>query len=162
TPFRSDLAVPRDIEPGVGDLRDAYLYTVDDLERAVEDNRRNRREAAEAAESIIDLQVAQYARMAAAGARSGPIKRLRAHGEAVRTEVLERARLQLAAGQPPEAVLEFLAHTLTNRLLHAPTAALRDAAASGDASMLEAVARMLPPDHANAAGDPRDAADAAP
>ena len=157
-----DLAVPRDIEPEVGGLRDAYLYTVDDLERAVEDNRRNRREAAEAAESIIDLQVAHYARMAAAGARSGPIKRLRAHGEAVRTDVLERARLQLAAGQPPEAVLEFLAHTLTNRLLHAPTAALRDAAASGDAAMLEAVARMLPPDPANADGDPRDAADAAP
>src|SRR5690606_25211776 len=75
-----DLAVPRDIEPEVGELRDTYLYTVDDLDRAVEDNRRNRREAAEAAEAIIDLQVDRYARMQAAGARSGPIKRLRAHG----------------------------------------------------------------------------------
>ena len=159
-----DLAVPRDIEPGVGDLRDAYLYSVDDLERAVEDNRRNRREAADAAESIIDLQVEHYARQQATGARSGPIKRLRAHGDAVRTEVLERARQQLASGQPPEAVLEFLAHTLTNRLLHPPTAALRDAAASGDAALLDAVTRMLPPDEPApaAARDDDDAADAAP
>ena len=151
-----DLAVPRDIEPAVAELRDTYLYTVDDLERAVEDNRRNRREAADAAESIIDLQVASFARLQAAGARSGPIKRLRAHGDAVRAEVLERARQQLAAGSPPEAALEFLAHTLTNRLLHAPTAALREAAAAGDTAMLEAVERMLP------AEDDSDAADPAP
>lgn len=159
-----DLAVPRDIEAAVGSLRNAYLYTVDDLERAVEDNRRSRREAADAAESIIDLQVAHYARQAATGARSGPIKRLRAHGELVKAEVLERARQQLAAGQAPEAALEFLAHTLTNRLLHPPTVALREAAASGDAAMLDAVTRMLPPDEAVDADpvDPRDAADAAP
>src|SRR5690606_29271327 len=124
-------------EPSVGDLRDTYLYTVDDLERAVEDNRRNRREAAEAAESIIDLQVASFARLQATGIHSGPIKRLRAHGDAVKAEVLERARQQLAAGTSPEAALEFLAHTLTNRLLHAPTSALREAAATGDSALLE-------------------------
>ena len=139
-----DLAVPRDIEPEVGGLRDAYLYTVDDLERAVEDNRRNRREAADAAESIIDLQLAQYARVQATGARSGPIRRLRAHGEAVKAEVLDRARQQLAAGQSPEATLEFLAHTLTNRLLHPPTAALRAAALSGDADLTRAAERLFP------------------
>ncbi len=155
-----DLAVPRDIEPGVGELRDTYLYTVDDLERAVEDNRRNRREAADAAEAIVDLQVARYARMRATGDRSGPIRHLRAHGDAVRAEVLERARQQLASGQSPEAALEYLAHTLTNRLLHAPTAALRDAAASGDAAMLDAVMRMLPPAPGTRADD--DAADPAP
>lgn len=55
-----DLAVPRDIEASVAELGDAYLYTVDDLERAVEDNRRGRREAADQAEAIIDLQVARY------------------------------------------------------------------------------------------------------
>jgi glutamyl-tRNA reductase len=41
-----DLAVPRDIEAGVATLPDVFLYTIDDLERAIEDNRRNRREAA--------------------------------------------------------------------------------------------------------------------
>ena len=77
-----DLAVPRDIEASVADLRDAYLYTVDDLERAVEDNRRGRREAAEAAEAIIDLQVARYVETVQASGRQEPIKLLRARLQA--------------------------------------------------------------------------------
>lgn len=160
-----DLAVPRDIAADVASLKDAYLYTVDDLERAVEDNRRGRRQAADAAESIIELQVARYTESVIAGSRHGPLKRLRAHGETVRDDVLERARAQLAAGQPPAAVLDFLAHTLTNRLLHAPTAALRDAAISGDAELLRAADRLLPVSADDAAAPSTmddDAADPAP
>ncbi|MEP6633668.1 MAG: glutamyl-tRNA reductase, partial [Luteimonas sp.] len=70
-----DLAVPRDIAADVAQLRDAYLYTVDDLERTVDDNRRGRREAADAAEAIVELQVARYAETLALGAHSAPLKR---------------------------------------------------------------------------------------
>jgi glutamyl-tRNA reductase len=139
-----DLAVPRDIAADAATLDDAFLYTVDDLERAVEDNRRGRREAADAAESIVDLQVARYAEALAAGGRNEPLKRLRAHGESARNDVLAKAKQQLAAGQSPEAALEFLAHTLTNRLLHPPTAALREAAITGDTDLLRVVDRLLP------------------
>jgi len=139
-----DLAVPRDIAPDVAELDDAYLYTVDDLDRAIEDNRSSRREAAEAAEAIVELQVARYTEALAAGTRNEPLKRLRAHGDAVRAELLAKAKQQLAAGQRPEAVLESLAHGLTNRLLHAPTAALRDAAVAGDTELIRAVTRLLP------------------
>ncbi|HST45782.1 MAG TPA: glutamyl-tRNA reductase, partial [Luteimonas sp.] len=62
-----DLAVPRDVAADVGDLDDAYVYTVDDLERAVEVGRRGRREAAEAAETIIDLHVGRYTESLLAG-----------------------------------------------------------------------------------------------
>lgn len=48
-----DLAVPRDIEPEVGSLRDVFLYTVDDLENIVEKNIGSRREAADDAEKKI-------------------------------------------------------------------------------------------------------------
>ena len=139
-----DLAVPRDIAADVTELRDAYLYTVDDLQRAVEDNRRTRREAAEEAEAIIELQVARYAGQAAARARTAPLKQLRSHGEVARAESLAKARQQLAAGVSPERALEFLAHTLTNRLLHAPTVALREAALTGDAELARAAERMFP------------------
>lgn len=139
-----DLAVPRDIAADVGGLRDAYLYTVDDLQRAVEDNRRNRRVAAEEAEAIIELQVARYAEQHAASARHAPLKQLRSHGEAARTEVLAKARQQLAAGLPPEQALEYLAHTLTNRLLHAPTVALREAALTGDAELARVAEKLFP------------------
>jgi glutamyl-tRNA reductase len=146
-----DLAVPRDIDPAVAALEDAYLYTVDDLERAVEDNRQSRRAAAEAAEAIIELQVARYLENLQASAHHEPLKRLRAHGERARAEVLARARHQLVHGRDPEQVLEFLANTLTNRLLHPPTAALREAALSGDAELTRAAGRLFP---AAAATDP--------
>lgn len=139
-----DLAVPRDIEPAVAELDDAYLYTVDDLERAVEDNRRSRREAAAAAEAIIDLQVARYVENLQAATRQAPLKRLRAQGEAARDEVLARARHQLEQGRDPGEVLDFLAHTLTNRLLHPPTAALREAALTGDAALARAAEKLFP------------------
>ena len=139
-----DLAVPRDIEQSVAELGDAYLYTVDDLERAVEDNRRGRREAADAAEAIIELQVARYIENLHASTRQEPLKRLRAHGDSARDEILAKARQQLANGRDAEEVLDFLAHTLTNRLLHPPTAALREAALSGDAELARAADKLFP------------------
>ncbi|MEN5038879.1 glutamyl-tRNA reductase [Stenotrophomonas sp. TWI1149] len=139
-----DLAVPRDIEAGVGELADAFLYTVDDLERAVEDNRRSRREAAAEAEAIIELQVARFVETLQASAHQAPLRQLRAYGEATRVEMLEKARQQLAHGKSPEEVLELLAHGLTNRLLHPPTAALRAAALSGDTELTRAAERLFP------------------
>ncbi len=141
-----DLAVPRDIAADVATLKDAYLYTVDDLERAVEDNRRGRREAADAAEAIVELQVSRFVETLAISTRSQPLRRLRAHGDSARAEVLAKARQQLAGGQDPQAVLEFLAHALTNRLLHAPTVALREAAVNGDSELARATERLFPAD----------------
>lgn len=139
-----DLAVPRDIAADVAELDDVYLYTVDDLERTIEDNRRGRREAANEAEAIIDLQVARFVETLAASTRTEPLKRLRAHGELAKADVLARARQQLAAGGDPGEVLDYLAHTLTNRLLHAPTVALREAALSGNAELGRAVDKLFP------------------
>jgi glutamyl-tRNA reductase len=148
-----DLAVPRDIAADVGGLTDAFLYTVDDLERVVEDNRRSRREAADAAEAIVDLQVARFRETLLASQHVEPLRRLRAHGEQARASVLARARQQLASGQDPQAVLDFLAHTLTNRLLHAPTAALRMAALQGDADLVRAAEKLFPPGDAEPSSD---------
>ena len=165
-----DLAVPRDIAPDVATLRDAYVYTVDDLEKVIEENRRSRREAAEAAEAIVDLQVSRFLEARQASSHHGTLKQLRAHGERARDDVLAKARQQLAAGQDPDDVLQHLAHALTNRLLHAPTTALREAAQSGDLDVLRAAERLFPhtpladavdrslhPEHV-----PHDAADPAP
>ncbi|MCD9095944.1 glutamyl-tRNA reductase [Luteimonas fraxinea] len=153
-----DLAVPRDIAPDVAELRDVFLYTVDDLERTLDDNRRGRREAAADADAIIDLQVTRFGESNAARGRLAPIKRLRAHGEAVRGEALARARQQLAAGQSPDAVLELLAHTLTNRLLHLPTTALRDAALRGDDTLADSLDALLPPEPESRTPDAADPA----
>ncbi|NYZ61684.1 glutamyl-tRNA reductase [Luteimonas deserti] len=156
-----DLAVPRDIAADVAELRDVFLYTVDDLERTLDDNRRGRREAAGDAEAIIDLQVTRYGEARAASSRLAPVRRLRAHGEAIRGDALARARQQLAAGRSPDAVLEQLAHGLTNRLLHLPTAALREAALRGDDVLADRLDQLLPPLDDTSPLD-ADAADPAP
>ena len=153
-----DLAVPRDIDPVVAQLKDAFLYTIDDLERAIEDNRRSRREAADAAEAIVDLQVARFVERQAAGSRIEPVKRLRAQAERAREEILAKARHQLDAGHDPRVVLELLAHSLTNRLLHAPTVALRQAALEGDHALARASEKLFPdtPLHAAPTTDDHD------
>jgi glutamyl-tRNA reductase len=141
--FLLDLAVPRDIEPSVADLRDVYLYTVDDLEQVIEENRASRREAAQQAEAIIDLQVAHYLSWWDAQGRQDALRRLRADGESARDETLARASQELQSGGDPEVVLRKLAHQLTNRLLHAPSMALRQAALDGDAELLRAADRLF-------------------
>ena len=135
-----DLAVPRDIAQDVAELRDVFLYTVDDLERAIEDNRAARRDAAEQAEAIIEVHASRFLSALGHGDASAPLRRLREHGQAVQAQALAKARAQLAAGRDPAEVLDLLAHTLTNKLLHAPSAALREDAALGDA-----VARLFAP-----------------
>ncbi len=139
-----DLAVPRDIEPDVASLPDVFVYTIDDLERTIQGNRESRRQAADDAEAIVQLHVSRFIESQAASGRSAPLKRLRAHGELARASVLAKARQQLASGGDPHAVLDYLAHTLTNRLLHAPTIALRQAAIEGDAELARASEKLFP------------------
>lgn len=138
--FIVDLAVPRDVEPGVGDLDDAYLYTVDDLEGVIAANRELRREAAAQAEEMVHLQVQDYMDWLQVQSSGETIAALRARGERIRDEVLDKWLRRIERGEDPRAALEALAHTLTNKLLHHPTASLRQA---GNREELLQVAREL-------------------
>jgi glutamyl-tRNA reductase len=140
-----DLAVPRDVEPEVGALDDVFLYTVDDLGSVIEDNLRSRREAAREAEAIIELQVEHYLAWWRAQDGHGALRELRTGAEQMREEVLEKALAQLRGEANAEAALRFLATTLTNKLLHAPSANLRAAAMRGDSELLQAARRLFQP-----------------
>ncbi|MCB1825486.1 MAG: glutamyl-tRNA reductase, partial [Candidatus Competibacteraceae bacterium] len=137
--FMVDLAVPRDIDPAVAELDDVYLYTVDDLKDIIQDNLRSRQAAAQQAEEIIDTQVEHFMAWLRAQGSVASIRALRRRAEATRDEAVDRARHQLAQGKDPATVLEILAHTLTNKFLHVPCAGLREAAAEGDATMLNLI-----------------------
>ena len=140
--FMVDLAVPRDIEPEVEQLKDVYLYTVDDLQQTIDENMDSRRKAATQAEEIIDTQVEHFLSwMRSQGAQS-VIKDFRHHAELTRDEALNKALLQLNKGRSAEEVLNLLAHTLTNKLIHTPSAQLREAGAN-DRHDLVAAAREL-------------------
>lgn len=136
--FMVDIAVPRDIEPAVGDLDDVYLYTVDDLQEVVQEGQRSRQEAASQAEEIIDTQVRHF--MGWLGTRDvvTTIRAFRESAEEARDVALERARRMLASGRPADEVVGYLANTLTNKLLHTPTVQIRQAGAEGRGELVEA------------------------
>lgn len=139
-----DLAVPRDIATDVANLEDAYLYTVDDLEQAVAENRASRLQAADAAQAIIDVQVSRFLASQQAAGRQQVIRDLRHFADHTRDNLLARAQQQLADGKPAEQVLAQFANSLTKQLLHPPTMALRQAALDNDHALLDAAARLFP------------------
>lgn len=140
--FMVDIAVPRDIDPMVARLEDIYLYTIDDLQVIVQDNIRFRQTAAEQAEAIVARQTEQFMSWLRSHNSAGSIRALRQQAETTRDAVLKRARQQLDQGRNPEQVLEFLANTLTNKLLHRPSVGLREAAAAGDDAAVTALRRL--------------------
>ncbi len=141
--FMVDIAVPRDIEAEVATLSDVYLYTVDDLREVIQEGLKSRQEAALQAEEIIDVQVGNFMDWIQSLDAVSTIRAYRQQAEQLRDQACELAVQQLAAGKPPEEVLKLLAHTLTNKLLHTPTAQLRQAGASGRADLLEAARRLF-------------------
>ncbi len=138
-----DIAVPRDVEPQVGELKDVYLYSVDDLKDIVADNLRTRRHEARRADQIVEEGVERHVREQRSRRAVDAVKALRVQAEGARQGELERARKALARGERPEAVLETLSRGLTNKLIHHPSAALRRASADGREDLLEAARRLL-------------------
>ncbi len=125
--FMVDLAVPRDIEPEVSELRDVFLYAVDDLAEVVKQGIDSRQVAALQAESIIETRVQHFMEWMLARETVPTIRALRDHAERQRRMELERAMKQLARGDDPEKVMDYLSHALTNKLMHGPTHALSNA-----------------------------------
>ncbi len=140
--FMVDIAVPRDIDPTITKLDDVYLYTVDDLQDIIQDNVRSRQAAALQAEEIVTVQTEQFMAWLRAQASSANIRSLRMQAESVRDATLERARRQLQQGRDAEEVLNYLAQTLTNKLLHAPSTGLREAAAQGNEDTIATIRRI--------------------
>ena len=136
--FMVDIAVPRDIEAEVADLEDVYLYTVDDLDEVIQGSLRSRREAAEQAKEIITFQVDEFVSWMRSLDAVGLIQDYRRQAGEIRDEVLIKAKRMLDAGRPADEALNFLAQTLTNKLLHTPSTQLREAGCNGRHELLEA------------------------
>jgi glutamyl-tRNA reductase len=132
-----DIAVPRDVEPEVGKLANAYLYSVDDLQAIIEQNMAQRKAAAVQAESIVVQESGEFMAWLRAQSAVETIREYRSQADQVRAELQERALTALQQGADAEKVLQELAHKLTNRLIHAPTKSLQQAARDGDSERLQ-------------------------
>jgi len=141
--FMVDLAVPRDIDPEVAKLSDVYVFSIDDLKQLVEENLQQRQVAAGDARLLLDEEVARFVAETRAHDAGPAIRALRLQADGIRQQTVEQARRMLAAGKSPEEVIEYLANTLTNRLLHSPTQALRQASAATDPALAQILMRLL-------------------
>ena len=138
-----DLAVPRDIEPEVGEIESVYLYTVDDLKGVIEKGLEHRQEAARHAERLIDSALDSWQRDIRGYRAVDTIKQLREGIQELSEHELAQALRILESGKPADEVLAQLSRNLTNKFLHSPTVALRSAAEQGDLSLIEATNRLF-------------------
>jgi glutamyl-tRNA reductase len=156
--FMLDIAVPRDIEEQVGELDDVYLYTVDDLHAVIDENKKSRVAAADQAEEIIDEGVELFLRHQRALSAVETVKAYRNKAEQMRDLELQKALRSLHTGVNPEQVLQQLARNLTNKLIHSPTAVLKEASASSRHHVIQVAQELFdlsltPEDSVNPAAD---------
>lgn len=136
-----DLAVPRDIEPEVGQLPDAYLHTIDDLASRVEHAGAHRQAAVRDAEALIDVGVRSFDHWLSQRGQVPLICSLQRQAADWRTEELARAHRRIARGESVDAVLESLARGLTGKMLHGPLAALH--AADQEPALADTVTQLF-------------------
>jgi len=140
--FIVDLAVPRDVEAEVAELKDVFLYTVDDIAEVVKDGLDARQSAVKEAEVIIDSGVSDFVRWMESREVVPTIRALRDHAERNRRHELEKAARLLARGEDPQKVLEQMSSSLTNKFLHAPTHALNQVHGDEREAFLEVIHRL--------------------
>lgn len=134
-----DIAVPRDIENEVGELSDAYLYSVDDLQNIIDRNIEQRKVEAIQAEAIVSEESAAFMSWLRSLQAVDSIRQYREQSNNVRTELLNRSLQALSSGVDPEKVLLELSNKLTNKLIHAPTHAMQQAAKNGEPEKLSVI-----------------------
>lgn len=132
-----DLAVPRDIEQEVGEIGDAYLYSVDDISEVIEDGVKSRQDAADQAQSIIERGVEEYLKQLKSLDAVATLRAFREKAEGIKEQELQRALKALEKGSSPEDVLNTLARGITNKLIHSPSVAMKKASAEGREDVLQ-------------------------
>ena len=120
-----DLAVPRDFEPEIKSLKNAYLYSIDDLGEIVNAGKANRLESIGEAEKIIEKGVIEFYETLEKRAVVPIIRSIQDVGEQYQKIELEKATRRIANGDDPMVVLSHMAIALANKFMHAPIHALK-------------------------------------
>ncbi|HEX6700745.1 MAG TPA: glutamyl-tRNA reductase [Gaiellaceae bacterium] len=139
-----DLAVPRDLEPAIGDLEGCYLYDIDDLEAVVAETLAGRRREAERAEAIVAEEAERFRAWQASLDVVPAIASLRARAEEIRAAELRKAEGRLERLSDAErSVVESITSQIVNKLLHLPTVRMKQAAAAADGVLYADAVRHL-------------------
>lgn len=124
-----DVAVPRDIDPGVGEIFGVTLLDIDDLRGFAEQSLAQRRQEVVNVRRVITDELERYRLERSAREVAPLITALRARGEDVRLGELNRFRSRLGALDPEtREAIEALSKGIVNKLLHDPTVVVKDSA----------------------------------
>ena len=140
-----DLAVPRDVEPAVGQLENVFLYDIDDLQAVAAHSAADRHQEVPAAERIVTDEVDRFWAWYGGLAAVPVLKEFRGRLDDMRAAELERALKRLAHLSPEDrAQVEQFSHALLNKFLHHPTIALKQAAQAGRGyGLLESLKKLF-------------------
>ena len=124
--FIIDIAVPRDVEPSVGDLEQVFLYNIDDLQGIVKENLARRSGELERAEAIVDEEALKFTSWLNARDVIPTVVALRERFEAIRQSELARLDSKLS-GLPPDVRerLDEITQLIVQKLLLTPTEQLK-------------------------------------
>ena len=124
--FLIDIAVPRNIDPAVNELDNVFVYDIDDLQKAVEENIKARLGEAKAADQIITEEVDRLESWMRTRQVGPVISALRDQLEQLRAAEVERMRSKLGTLTPQqEQAIEALTRSIINKIAHGPISELR-------------------------------------
>lgn len=138
-----DLAVPRDIEPEIATLEDVYLNNLDDLQTILQENLQSRHEAAKQAEAVVELQALHCMRELHALKAADTIRAYRKKISHIADKELALALEQLQQGKDPQQLLQTFSQSLVQKIMHTPSAQLRQAAYDGQLELLLLAQRLF-------------------
>ncbi len=142
--FILDLAVPRDFEPAIGDFLNVYLYTLDDLQRECERNRKLRNSQFMKAETILEQETDQFFVEINRRSSGATIARLKQQADEVKQAELKRLMNKLDLEPASQREVEQSFNRLVNKLLHPPLKSLRDHSENGTHhGLLDALKRLF-------------------
>ncbi len=143
--FIIDIAVPRDVDPRVGNMDNVFVYDVDDLQQVAEENLSVRAREAARAEQIVEEEVESFLSWRRSLELAPTIVALRKRFGQIAAEELERTVPRLDSASPADrAVLEAMSRSLVNKLLHQPMTQLKAGAGGPDGALLiDAVRRLF-------------------
>ncbi len=142
--FFIDIAVPRDIDPAVNELENAFVYDIDDLEQVVEANRKQREREAVWAEEIVRQEVQKMMRRLASNDVVPTIKALERRLEQIRQSEMERFGSRLGAMTPDQReAVDALLRGIVNKILHGPITELKSRAGEPEQGTLVQLIRKI-------------------
>ncbi|PYV11500.1 MAG: glutamyl-tRNA reductase, partial [Acidobacteria bacterium] len=142
--FFIDIAVPRDIDPAVNELENAFVYDIDDLEQVVEANRKQREREAVWAEEIVRQEVQKMMRRLASNDVVPTIKALERRLEQIRQSEMERFGSRLGPMTPDQReAVDALLRGIVNKILHGPITELKSRAGGPEQGTLVQLIRKI-------------------